>query len=408
MTALPLISGNYDMPLPVDYSAEGIMPPGGVTVSSLINDKERAKRKRVAERKTRQLANKQAREEKKARKAEAKEAARIKELETAMTPEGIMYRVQKAMDEANAANLERYEKGLGELESARESMRGYYGGAEEAIRNLYGDARTTTGGLYGEARDLLRNIGSSAMEDINRQAIQDWGAGEQDLISRGLGNTTIRESVRRGVSEDRARRARAVDEMRMTQLGGLAERQAGAMGGLEERYAGALSNLFGQRAGGELAATGSIADFIEGRYDTGPDLSQYAQWMAAMQGTSPGQQVAPGGTATQETKGISMGGNPLAGKTLYTQYNMPTESLMSKFKSGGMSGGSLSAASVQDMIQKAMAGAGGGGKTGGGSGKTTSDQYLSSKLHSPGTMEGKGRWTVVGPAGRGVKKWIPA
>ncbi|MFP3786887.1 hypothetical protein, partial [Burkholderia sp. SIMBA_024] len=78
---------------------------------------------------------------------------------------------------------------------------------------------------YSQAGSLIQDIGASAAVDINRAATRNFAAGEQDLISRGLGNTTIRESMRRGVEDDRQRNLRTVDEQRRVALGGLAERR---------------------------------------------------------------------------------------------------------------------------------------------------------------------------------------
>lgn len=103
------------------------------------------------------------------------------------------------------------------------------------------------------------NFGASAMNRINTQALQGLASGQQDLNRRGLGNSTIRESVRRGVASDRE-----------TQMQQVMEQQA--MLRAQQRQAKSSANM---------QTTGMLAQAIANRNDTGPDMGQYAALLSA-------------------------------------------------------------------------------------------------------------------------------
>lgn len=175
----------------------------------------------------------------------------------------IISQLESAQKKANDANLARYNQGLQELETGRESMRNY----------------------FAQANSLIQDIGASAVEDISRGAQRSFAQNKQHLISAGLHNTTIMGSLIRGTEEDRRREMERVEEQRRVALGGLAERQASA----------------------ELGASGNIAQFIAARSDVGPDIGQYAgliqQAAAAPQGKVQARIGAGGG-------GVAGAGSP--------------------------------------------------------------------------------------------------
>lgn len=120
-------------------------------------------------------------------------------------------------------------------------------------------------GLYPQANNLLSMMGSTEGNRINQSEMRALGGTDQDLMSRGLTNTTVRDTARRGVRAD-AETARQ----------SLAERVATAKSGLLERQAGATTGL-GQMTG----------DFILSQKNTPPDMGAYMsllQSLAAMSG----------------------------------------------------------------------------------------------------------------------------
>jgi len=114
-------------------------------------------------------------------------------------------------------------------------------------------------GTFGEAEALLGRIGEAARADITTQAARAKATSEQDLISRGLGQTTIRESAKRGISADEAKALQAQSESEAAQKAG----------------------LLTQRAGSELALGQLKAGAIQGREDVGPDLATFASLIQA-------------------------------------------------------------------------------------------------------------------------------
>lgn len=57
--------------------------------------------------------------------------------------------------------------------------------------------------LYNDVIGGLQGIGASRAQDITDQAAQAGGAATQGLIGRGLGNTTVQDSINRGIAADK-------------------------------------------------------------------------------------------------------------------------------------------------------------------------------------------------------------
>lgn len=128
---------------------------------------------------------------------------------------------QQAYDDAKAANLERY----GEAKGMRTDLR------ERALADLNGSGAQ-------EAKDIRQRY-----KNVDAQ-------GEQDLIARGLGNSTRRGVMKRGVARE----------------------ETNDMGRLNER-------LRQQRIGLDTGLTDEVADLIERRDDTYPDIGQLLDLM---------------------------------------------------------------------------------------------------------------------------------
>lgn len=161
--------------------------------------------------------------------------------------DAILSRFQAAQTQANQANVQRYQQLL------------------QTLRDL----QAQTGETYGEALANIRGLGEAQEQRIGREATRETGRAEQDLISRGLGNTTIRESVRRGIEED-------------AQL----NRQQ-----LAESVALNRNALLQQQVGTDVQLGQLLASAIERRDDVGPNPALYAQLLqsAASSNTRPVQ-----------------------------------------------------------------------------------------------------------------------
>lgn len=84
------------------------------------------------------------------------------------------------------------------------------------------------GGYYDQAAGLQSGMGATQNAAIDAATVKGKASSEQDLISRGLGNTTIRSSVNRGIESDAQRAKNSVAEQVATAKAGLLTQKAGA------------------------------------------------------------------------------------------------------------------------------------------------------------------------------------
>jgi hypothetical protein len=232
---------------------------------------------------------------------------------------------ERLQDEANAANQRRYDQLLGTIRGGRESTMG-----------------------------LLEGLGESELGRIDQRREQERGRAEQDLISRGLGNTTIRESVLRGVEDDAGRLRNELTE-----------------------------DVSRQKAGVEQAFTSMLAQAIEGRTDRGPDLGAMAQLL---------QQAASGPDGTLHT-GLSA--NARAGRSAF---GTPSR----YFNRGGGGGGGGGGAGFQPATGSS-GGSTSGFRLGGGGGSSMSTggaQYTPPRSERGGGVSGALRGSASQAASR--------
>lgn len=187
----------------------------------------------------------------------------------------------------------------------------------DAITNL----SAQVGGTFEQAQAALAGLGESARLREERRGQRTLAAAEQDLITRGLGSTTLAGNLRRDVDEDVGLRIGSIDESVRAQLAG----------------------LLGQQAGSQLQIGNLLTSAIQGQQVQGPDLGLFAQLLAQSQGST-----AP----VTARIGASTAGLPQL-----------SQSLRSK-----LGGGSVSKQSGSPSGARTPAGGGTGGGTGGGSG----------------------------------------
>ena len=158
--------------------------------------------------------------------------------------------LQGQYESANAAGLERYQNLLSTVEGVSSRVLG-------------------EGGLFDQRTNLMSGFGQTASREIGERETAALAESEQDLVTRGLGNTTIRGTARRGIRADTEK----------------------ARGALTENIAGMQSGLLGQRAGAEMDIGRLTADSILSRQDIPPDMGLYANLLQALgsggAGTSP-------------------------------------------------------------------------------------------------------------------------
>jgi hypothetical protein len=84
--------------------------------------------------------------------------------------------------------------------------------SQAAVQNA--DINRRYGQLSADVLGGIRGIEASRLQDINTQYARDASDATQSLASRGLGNTTVQESVSRGLQSDRDRaRTRLANEI---------------------------------------------------------------------------------------------------------------------------------------------------------------------------------------------------
>lgn len=108
-------------------------------------------------------------------------------------------------------------------------------------------------GIYDRAQAQQTNMGQAQNAQITAENTKNLASSDQDLTSRGLGNTTIRESNQRGINNDTAQ-----------QRANVAEQVATAKSGLLTQRAGALQNFANYRTDSELS-----------KQNVPPDLQTY-------------------------------------------------------------------------------------------------------------------------------------
>ena len=104
------------------------------------------------------------------------------------------------------------------------------------------------GDIYNRAMGTVAGISGQDRADLLRQYQQASARGDQDLINRGLSNTTVRSNVQRGFEEDLAAGNRRLSDARMREMIGL-----------------------------DTSLSKNALDFAERRSDVGPDMGQLAQ-----------------------------------------------------------------------------------------------------------------------------------
>lgn len=158
---------------------------------------------------------------------------------------GIIGGLQTSQNQANKANALRYNQGLGTIQQ----------GANQA--NTYGQAGQNS---IQQAIGNTSAIGQSELQQEQLQRQQGLGGAMQSAVSRGLGNTTILNSLQSGVNRNADLADVAIQGNIQQQKNQLYQAAAGQ---------------YNQQAGFAQGGGNSIAQFIQGANQQGPDLSQY-------------------------------------------------------------------------------------------------------------------------------------
>ncbi len=170
--------------------------------------------------------------------------------------ERMMLSAQGKMDEANAANIQRYDEGKGEL-----------------------------GDIRGRNQDRATNWGIAASQDIDERMKNALLDSEASLAARGLGGSTIQDAFRMDEAQKTAREQQRISEQRDSRASDYDTRD-----------------------------TSSLVNFIERRNDVGPDYMQLMQM--AMQHGLAQQQARERELAAEALKAAQVQNSGTGGQTV--------------------------------------------------------------------------------------------
>jgi hypothetical protein len=139
---------------------------------------------------------------------------------------------RRLQEQANQANQSRYDQ----------------------ILQTIGQTSGQVGGTYDKIGSLIQDLGNAQRGRIEQGRLRAMATNEQDLINRGLANTTIRSTTQRGISEDASRLE--------------AE--------LQEQINRQQADVLQQRAASQERLGSFLASMMERRSDVGPDANLVA------------------------------------------------------------------------------------------------------------------------------------
>lgn len=246
--------------------------------------------------------------------------------------QGVYGSFQNAQDQANAANKQQYNNVMGLYNTLGSNQAGVLGGLAgmygqtgqqygQTANNVLGgyhdllNAQTQGYGNVGQGYNQLLNnqmsrlglLGQTEATDLQQQYDQQHAKANQDLVNRGLGNTTIQQSTDRGIDFDKARALtnlaqNVAGQMNTTEMGAalpmlnqqnqslgneaqIAQSGLGAQQGMAGQQAQIQQNAinFGNQAQQEQTGLGqNQANFMQSVNQTGPDYGQLAQLAMAI------------------------------------------------------------------------------------------------------------------------------
>lgn len=99
--------------------------------------------------------------------------------------------------------------------------------------------------LMNDARGAIEGAGKARRQGIEETGIQRQAMGTQNLISKGLGNTTITSAVKRGIDKDTDRNMTYQRSQEAGQVSALYSREAGMQLGEGQFQLGGISGMEG-------------------------------------------------------------------------------------------------------------------------------------------------------------------
>ncbi len=196
---------------------------------------------------------------------------------------------RKDMEEANNANLERYGEGKGILQQSKRDVLGTINGGYDALlkrqQEIAGGLRDKFNTQSGEILGLVgQDSTGAAMERERRHRENQLGRTSQSAINRGITNTTVVDSLNRGIEDDSRLREEEIQNAQRDREVSVRQNLLAQMlpteFRLNEAETGMMQNRIGQTVPAMQQADRDLVGFIERRQDEGPNMALYSQLLA--------------------------------------------------------------------------------------------------------------------------------
>lgn len=177
-------------------------------------------------------------------------------------------------------------------------------GYQQLAASQYADQQPIQAGydaLTGKVLSDIAGVGTSAMQDIQDQYAKQSGSASQSMISRGLANNTVRDSVQRGLTLDKAKAQNNLSNQ-------MAQLTAGYRSNLGSQALGYQNQALQQRMALGQSQLG-FQNSVSAPYPNAGDYMRLAQMRGAMSAGLPrqgglgaggvGQSRVPSGMSSQ-------------------------------------------------------------------------------------------------------------
>lgn len=251
----------------------------------------------------------------------------------------IITQMQEAQTGATEANLQRYQEMMGGFEGLGVAA----GERQQQVMEQFGGVGEAAGERHEQIMAQMEGLGTAGRARIKRETAQRQAGAAQQLVSRGLGSTTITSAIAGGIAREGETATQELEERVAGQRTGAISAQRGVEAQLGMQQVGAM-----ERAGAAATQLGvQKLGMMERRTDLGPDMGQFANLIGALMQGQQGQgtqmppplppspptpmmpQQAAAAPAGPQYQIISGGMGPMARRGL-TAFGQPMDRFQSK------------------------------------------------------------------------------
>ena len=156
---------------------------------------------------------------------------------------------QQAMAQLGPMYQQQYQAALAMNQANNQNVQTGYGQLRDEANQVYDNIYKNLDARYGDVLGRIAGTNTSNINDIGRNAEALSGRATQEMVTRGLGNTTVQQNMQRAIEADRARETTRSNEA-FAQLGaGYADRIWSDRTNAQQNKAQHLSSLGTQQLG---------------------------------------------------------------------------------------------------------------------------------------------------------------